>query len=164
MTGGQGEEAERGGRDGRGEHQRDAQRALFDTLRVPLKGSCSIGALNDTCSRSADAANAAQCQAPQENSPADPTQDTADPNPLVRALAIRTMAVLRTEKTLDYLASPLSRCLRDENPYVRKTAALCVAKVFDLKPGLCVEYGFIESLRDLVGDGNPMVCSSLYST
>lgn len=68
------------------------------------------------------------------------------------------MAVLRTEKTLDYLASPLSRCLRDENPYVRKTAALCVAKVFDLKPELCVEYGFIESLRDLVGDGNPMVC------
>ena len=88
-------------------------------------------------------------------------KDTADPNPLVRALAIRTMAVLRTEKTLDYLASPLSRCLRDENPYVRKTAALCVAKVFDLKPELCVEYGFIESLRDLVGDGNPMVRRSL---
>lgn len=84
-------------------------------------------------------------------------QDTADPNPLVRALAIRTMSVLRTEKTLDYLASPLSKCLRDENPYVRKTAALCVAKVFDLKPELCVEYGFIDTLRDLVGDGNPMV-------
>lgn len=84
-------------------------------------------------------------------------QDTADPNPLVRALAIRTMSVLRAEKILDYLASPLSRCLRDENPYVRKTAALCVAKVFDLKPELCIEYGFIETLRDLIGDGNPMV-------
>ena len=88
----------------------------------------------------------------------DDVQDTADPNPLVRALAIRTMSVLRTEKTLDYLATPLSRCLKDENPYVRKTAALCVAKVFDLKPELCVEYGFIETLRDLIGDGNPMVC------
>lgn len=84
-------------------------------------------------------------------------KDTADPNPLVRALAIRTMSVLRADKILDYLASPLSKCLKDENPYVRKTAALCVAKVFDLKPELCVEYGFIETLRDLVGDGNPMV-------
>jgi hypothetical protein len=69
------------------------------------------------------------------------------------------MSILRAEKILDYLASPLSRCLRDENPYVRKTAALCVAKVFDLKPELCVEYGFIETLRDLIGDGNPMVSS-----
>ncbi|KAL7420331.1 beta-adaptin [Cryptotrichosporon argae] len=87
-------------------------------------------------------------------------KDTADPNPLIRALAIRTMSVLRAEKILDYLASPLSRCLKDENPYVRKTAALCVAKVYDLKPELAVEYGFIETLRDLIGDGNPMVVAN----
>ncbi|OXG84467.1 clathrin binding protein [Cryptococcus neoformans var. grubii Br795] len=87
-------------------------------------------------------------------------KDTADPNPLVRALAIRTMSILRAEKILDYLASPLSRCLKDENPYVRKTAALCVAKVFDLKPELAIEYGFIETLRDLIGDGNPMVVAN----
>jgi vesicle coat complex subunit len=70
------------------------------------------------------------------------------------------MAMLRAEKILSYLATPLSRCLRDENPYVRKTAALCVAKVFDLKPEMCLEYGFIETLRDLVGDGNPMVVAN----
>ncbi|CAK9783551.1 putative clathrin binding protein [Cutaneotrichosporon oleaginosum] len=87
-------------------------------------------------------------------------KDTADPNPLIRALAIRTMSVLRAEKILNYLASPLSRCLKDENPYVRKTAALCVAKVFDLKPEMCIEYGFIETLRDLLGDGNPMVVAN----
>ncbi|WWC85696.1 uncharacterized protein L201_000562 [Kwoniella dendrophila CBS 6074] len=87
-------------------------------------------------------------------------KDTADPNPLVRALAIRTMSILRAEKILDYLASPLSRCLKDDNPYVRKTAALCVAKVFDLKPELCIEYGFVETLRDLISDGNPMVVAN----
>jgi vesicle coat complex subunit len=70
------------------------------------------------------------------------------------------MSVLRAEKILNYLASPLSRCLKDENPYVRKTAALCVAKVFDLKPEMCIEYGFIETLRDLLGDGNPMVVAN----
>ncbi|KAL1409663.1 beta-adaptin [Vanrija albida] len=87
-------------------------------------------------------------------------QDAADPNPLIRALAIRTMSMLRAEKIISYLASPLSKCLKDENPYVRKTAALCVAKVFDLKPEMAIEYGFIETLRDLIGDGNPMVVAN----
>jgi len=86
-------------------------------------------------------------------------QDTADHNPLIRALAIRTMSTLKAEKILTYLGDPLNRCLRDDNPYVRKTAALCVAKAFELKPELCVEWGFVEILRDLVGDGNPMVSS-----
>ncbi len=54
-------------------------------------------------------------------------KDADDPNPLIRALAIRTMGVLRAEKIIDYLCDPLQKCLRDENPYVRKTAALCVA-------------------------------------
>jgi len=87
-------------------------------------------------------------------------KDAADSNPLIRALAIRTMSTLRAEKILDYLGDPLSRCLRDENPYVRKTAALCVAKAYELKPELCIEYGFVEVLRDLVGDGNPMVVAN----
>lgn len=87
-------------------------------------------------------------------------KDTADQNPLIRALAIRTMSTLRAEKILSYLGDPLSRCLRDENPYVRKTAALCVAKVYELKPELCVDFGFVDVLRDLVGDGNPMVVAN----
>lgn len=43
---------------------------------------------------------------------------------------------------------------------MRKTAALCVAKVYELKPELCLDYGFVEVLRDLVGDGNPMVVAN----
>ena len=52
-------------------------------------------------------------------------KDTDDPNPLVCALAIRTMGCLRAEKIIDYLCDPLQKCLKDDNPYVRKTAALC---------------------------------------
>ncbi|KAJ6571899.1 Adaptor protein complex beta subunit [Mycena capillaripes] len=83
-------------------------------------------------------------------------KDTDDPNPLVRALAIRTMGVLRAEKIIDYLCDPLQKCLRDENPYVRKTAALCVAKLYDLKPELVLENGFLEQLHDMIADSNPM--------
>jgi AP-1 complex subunit beta-1 len=70
------------------------------------------------------------------------------------------MGCLRAEKIVDYLCDPLRKCLRDENPYVRKTAAICVVKFYDLKPDLCVENGFITVLQDLVGDSNPMVVAN----
>ncbi|KAH8114989.1 Adaptor protein complex beta subunit [Phellopilus nigrolimitatus] len=87
-------------------------------------------------------------------------KDTDDPNPLVRALAIRTMGCLRAEKIIDYLCDPLQKCLRDENPYVRKTAALCVAKLYDLKPELVIENVFLDQLQDMVSDSNPMVVAN----
>ncbi|CAO1635804.1 unnamed protein product [Jaminaea pallidilutea] len=87
-------------------------------------------------------------------------KDTEDANPLVRALAIRTMSMLRAEKIIDYLSDPLERCLRDDNPYVRKTAAICVAKLYDIKPELAIEGGFVDQLRELVGDSNPMVVAN----
>jgi AP-1 complex subunit beta-1 len=67
------------------------------------------------------------------------------------------MSCLRAEKIIDYLSDPLQKCLRDDNPYVRKTAAICVAKLYEMKPELAVENGFVGSLRDMVGDSNPMV-------
>ena len=88
-------------------------------------------------------------------------KDTDDSNPLIRALAIRTMGCLRAEKIIDYLCDPLQKCLKDDNPYVRKTAALCVAKLYDLKPELVLENGFIEQLQDMVSDSNPMVRSTV---
>jgi AP-1 complex subunit beta-1 len=84
-------------------------------------------------------------------------RDSDDPNPLVRALAIRTMGCIRVEKIIDYLAGPLQKCLHDENPYVRKTAAICVAKLYDLKPELVLENGFLEQLHEMISDSNPMV-------
>jgi len=87
-------------------------------------------------------------------------QDAEDPNPLIRALAIRTMGCIRVDKMVDYMEEPLRKTLRDESPYVRKTAAICVAKLFDLNPSLCLENGFLETLQDLIGDPNPMVVAN----
>ena len=74
-------------------------------------------------------------------------QDSEDANPLIRALAIRTMGCIRVDKMTDYMEEPLRKTLRDESPYVRKTAALCVAKLFDLAPNMCIENGFLEQLQ-----------------
>ncbi|BGP27473.1 beta-adaptin [Rhodotorula toruloides] len=87
-------------------------------------------------------------------------KDTEDPNPLIRALSIRTMGMLRSEKILDYIADPLRKCLRDENPYVRKTAALGVMKLYDMKPSLAIENGFVSMLQEMVTDSNPMVVAN----
>ncbi|KAF5097044.1 hypothetical protein D0Z03_001498 [Geotrichum reessii] len=90
-------------------------------------------------------------------------QDSTDPNPLVRALAIRTMGCIRVDKMVDYMEIPLRKTLTDENPYVRKTAAICVAKLFDLNPELCVEQGFLEMLKNMLDDSNPMVVANTVS-
>jgi vesicle coat complex subunit len=61
---------------------------------------------------------------------------------------------------VDYMEEPLRKTLRDESPYVRKTAAICVAKLFDLNASLCLENGFLEQLQELIGDPNPMVVAN----
>ncbi len=57
----------------------------------------------------------------------------------------------------EYLCEPLRKCLKDEDPYVRKTAAVCVAKLHDINASLVEDQGFLDLLRDLLSDSNPMV-------
>ena len=87
-------------------------------------------------------------------------KDSSDPNPLIRALAVRTMGCIRLDQILEYLLEPLRRCCQDTDPYVRKTAATCVAKVWDMNPSAVEEQGFVEILHDMVGDSNPMVAAN----
>ena len=87
-------------------------------------------------------------------------KDASDPNPLIRALAVRTMGCIRVDRITEYLCEPLGRSLRDEDPYVRKTAAVCVAKLYDIAPSLVQERGFLETLHDLISDSNPSVVAN----
>ena len=87
-------------------------------------------------------------------------KDCEDPNPLIRALAVRTMGCIRVDKITEYLCEPLRKCLKDEDPYVRKTAAVSVAKLHDINASLVEEQGFLDSLRELLGDSNPMVVAN----
>lgn len=87
-------------------------------------------------------------------------KDANDANPLIRALAVRTMGCIRVDRITEYLCEPLSRALRDEDPYVRKTAAVCVAKLYDIAPELVQERGFLQVLHDLISDSNPSVVAN----
>ena len=88
-------------------------------------------------------------------------KDSLDPNPLIRALAVRTMGYIRLEAVAEYLMDPVRRCCRDSDPYVRKTAAISVAKLHAIAPQIVEEQGFIEILQtELIADSNPMVVAN----
>ena len=46
---------------------------------------------------------------------------------------------------------------QDDDPYVRKTAAVCVAKLHDINSTLVEDQGFLDLLKDLLSDSVPMV-------
>ena len=39
-------------------------------------------------------------------------KDCDDPNPLIRALAVRTMGCIRVDRITEYLCEPLRKCLK----------------------------------------------------
>ncbi|KAF7294973.1 AP complex subunit beta [Mycena indigotica] len=87
-------------------------------------------------------------------------QDCNDRNPLIRALAIRTMSYIPIPVVTDALNDNLRHCLKDNDPYVRKTAAICVAKLYAADPRRAEKSGFVEMLRDLMLDNNATVVAN----
>ena len=85
-------------------------------------------------------------------------------NPLIRALAVRTMGCIRVERITEYICEPLKDALVDEDPYVRKTAAICVAKLYDISPELIEDNEFFPLLANLLSDGNAMVVANTVAT
>ena len=83
------------------------------------------------------------------------------------------MGCIRVDKITEYLCEPLRKCLKvsvvvlvqllvgvagqDDDPYVRKTAAVCVAKLHDINSTLVEDQGFLDLLKDLLSDSVPMV-------
>jgi len=88
-------------------------------------------------------------------------QDAQDKaSPLVRALAVRTIGCIRVDKVISYLCDTLNACLKDEDAYVRKTACICVAKLYNTNPSYVRENAFIETLTAMLTDGNASVVAN----
>ncbi|KAG8390857.1 hypothetical protein BUALT_Bualt01G0127200 [Buddleja alternifolia] len=60
-------------------------------------------------------------------------KDLGDPNPLVRAYALRTMAGIRLHAIAPLVLVAVGKCARDPSPYVRKCAATALPKLHDLR-------------------------------
>ncbi|KAJ4954441.1 hypothetical protein NE237_011224 [Protea cynaroides] len=59
-------------------------------------------------------------------------KDLSDPNPLVRAWALRAMAGIRLHVIAPIVLVSVSKCARDPSVYVRKCAANAIPKLYDL--------------------------------
>jgi vesicle coat complex subunit len=60
----------------------------------------------------------------------------------------------------DALSDNLRHALKDRDAYVRKTAAICVAKLYAADPRRAEKGGFVELLRDLMLDSNATVVAN----
>eukprot|EP00917_Polyrhabdina_sp_WS-2016_P032053 GHVP01068415.1.p1 GENE.GHVP01068415.1~~GHVP01068415.1.p1 ORF type:complete len:908 (+),score=189.75 GHVP01068415.1:185-2725(+) len=87
-------------------------------------------------------------------------KDSMDSNPLVRALAIRTMGCIRLPRIVQYLIDPLKKAARDADPYVRKTAAICIVKLYETAPEAVEEHKFVRLLQDMMNDAYPSVVAN----
>ena len=83
-----------------------------------------------------------------------------DPNPLVRALALRTMSYIHVREFVEATVPIVKHLLRDSDPYVRKTAAFCVAKLYDHDRHMVEASDLIDRLNSLLRDDNPTVVAS----
>jgi len=88
-------------------------------------------------------------------------------SPLVRALAVRTMGCIRIDTIISYLCETLKDALKgilyfylDEDAYVRKTACICVAKLYNTSPSIVKDNGFIQTLTSMLTDGNAIVVAN----
>ena len=71
-------------------------------------------------------------------------------NPIIRALAVRTMSSLRVPKLNEYLVPTLKDALKDDDPYVRKTAVLSIPKVYEIAPNDSETKNLVHLLEMLV--------------
>jgi AP-2 complex subunit beta-1 len=84
-------------------------------------------------------------------------RDIESPNPLLRALALRTISTVHVKEYVDNLIEPLGQLLQDSDPYVRKTAAIAVAKLHGHDRKMIEGTTLINGVRDLLKDSNSTV-------
>lgn len=84
-----------------------------------------------------------------------------DSNPLVRALALRTISYVHVREFVEATAAPVKRLMEDNDPYVRKTAAFCVAKLYEHDKKMVENSDLIDRLNMMLKDENPTVVSSV---
>ncbi|KAH0475610.1 MAG: uncharacterized protein KVP18_002862 [Porospora cf. gigantea A] len=87
-------------------------------------------------------------------------KDAMDANPLIRALAIRTMGCIRLPQISEYLLDPLQAACEDPDAYVRRTATLCVAKLYDTSASTVKSHNLLGTLRGMLKDPNPSVIAN----
>jgi AP-4 complex subunit beta-1 len=87
-------------------------------------------------------------------------KDCRDESPLVRGLALRSLASLRVPQLADYLVPTLKVALTDTAPYVRKTAILATLKLFRVAPEQFRSLGLTDKMYGMLRDNDGLVSTN----
>lgn len=77
---------------------------------------------------------------------------------------MRTITYIHVREFVEASVPPLKRLLNDVDPYVRKTAALSVAKVYEHDKELVYRSDLVTRLNVMLRDENPTVVSTALSS
>ncbi|EAN92339.1 putative beta-adaptin [Trypanosoma cruzi] len=86
------------------------------------------------------------------------TKECGEESPLVRGLALRSLASLRLPQLFVFLIPAVKKGFSDVSAHVRKTACLCALKVFRISPVEFHKQRFFERMLGMLRDSDSLVC------
>ncbi|KAG5439088.1 hypothetical protein PCANB_001386 [Pneumocystis canis] len=78
----------------------------------------------------------------------------------IKKMSLRTMSYINIKEFTDSIVMLLHQLLSDSDPYVRKTGAMCVAKLYYTNRNIVEENNLIDELKKKLNDTNSIVVSS----
>lgn len=87
-------------------------------------------------------------------------KDCRDEDPMTRGLALRSFTSLRLEGVVEYIPKVISDGLRDQSPYVRKTAVMACVKLHHLSPETVKGADLVNTLYAMLRDRDAQECMS----
>jgi len=91
-------------------------------------------------------------------------KDSRDEDPMVRGLALRSLCSLRIANIGEYVMIPLRQSLNDPSAYVRKTAVLGIAKLFQFVPESIRKTDLVDILYNMLKDKDTQVITNVIHT
>jgi AP-4 complex subunit beta-1 len=88
-------------------------------------------------------------------------KDSRDEDPMVRGLALRSLCSLRIANIAEYVMIPLRQSLNDPSAYVRKTAVLGIAKLFQFVPENIRQTDLVDILYNMLKDKDTQVITNV---
>lgn len=80
-------------------------------------------------------------------------------SPILRALAIKTMSSINLPAFMDLSFASVKRALRDKEPYVRRSAAYAIARLYQHDPTRTERESLVDELNELLYDNDLVIIS-----
>lgn len=74
-------------------------------------------------------------------------RDCGHTNPIIRGMALRSLSSLGVPNLVEYIVPMILKGLKDDAPYVRKTAAISTIKLYHISPAKVLGIIIIKEIQ-----------------